>query len=366
MSQARALVGLGRLSEARSMYLDLTREFPKQPHGYRGLAELLETAKDYRAAYEQSKLWHACTPDDADAVRTSIRVLIRAGQTDLAGQIAVHLLEEGARALRQRIAVMENASESQQGKYLSSLQAQLAQRETQLMGAIVLGFKDAGDSTQAAAWAKQLVSAAEKAPPTPGEPALFKAHLLMGEVYGAEALHSEHRKELVGQALGSLYKAYQHSPGNPQAGIPLALLLSQERGENEAACRIIDEMRLGRISHEPISGNRLDLGFLDALAIVYHAANREGDAVKVLMEAQKRYDKEPLLTLHLGRCNAALRKKEEARMCFSQAILQAEERAAKANDPDRKAAYQRLADEARAEQRKLSDGRANPRQILKT
>jgi tetratricopeptide (TPR) repeat protein len=366
MSHARALVGLGKVGEARSMYLDLNQDFPKQPHGHRGLAELLETAKDYRAAYEQAKLWHACAPDDADAMRTSIRVLIHAGQAELAGQIAVHLLEEGTRALRHRIAAVENASEFHQGKNLSPMQTQSMQRETQLMGAIVLGFKDAGDFTQAAAWAKQLVSAAEKATPTSGEPALFKAHLLLGEVYGAEALHSEHRKELVGQALEHLHKAYALSPGNQQAGIPLALLLSQERGENEAACRVVDEMRNGRISREPISGDRLDLGFLDALARVYHAANREEEAVKVLIEAQKRYEREPLLALHLGRCNAALKKKEEARMCFSQAILQAEERAAKANYPDRKAAFQRLAEEARVEQRKLTGGRPNPRQILKT
>jgi predicted Zn-dependent protease len=364
--QAQALAGLGKPTEARSIYADLIREFPKLPHGYRGMAELYESAKDYRAAYDQVMHWHAVAPDDQDAVRASIRLLVLAGQPELARQTAIRLWEERASTHKQQISTEDNSSESHQVKDVALLQSRMTHYEFPLMCAIARGFNDAGDLIDAAEWAQKLLKAADKAQPKTGSPAVFDAHLLLGEVCRAEAQRSERRKELIGHALEHLQKACQLSPGNAQAGVPLALLLCQERNELDAACRIIDEMRLGRTSRTLVGGERLDLGLLNAIAIVYHAANKDEDAAKLLVEARKRYDQEPLITLHLGRSYAALKKTGEARTCFGQAILQAEEHAAKAFDPNRKLAYQRLVEEAREEQRKLDKGRSNPRQILKT
>jgi tetratricopeptide (TPR) repeat protein len=364
--QAKALAGLGKPTEARSICADLIREFPKLPHGYRGMTELLESAKDYRAAYDQAMLWHAVAPDAEDAVRASIRLLVLAGQPDLARQSAKRLFAGGSTAQKLQNSTEDTASESHQVKVVVHLQSKIVQQELPLMGAIARGFNDGGDLVAAAEWAQRLLTAADKAPPKMGAPAVLDAHLLLGETYRSEAQRSERRKELVGQALEHLQKAYQLSPGNPQAGVPLALLLCQERNELDAACRIIDEMRLGRTSRTLVGSERLDLGLLNAIAIVYHAANKHEDAAKVLVEARKRYEREPSITLHLGRAYAALKKTEEARTCFGQAILQAEDHAAKAFDSNRKTAFQHLADEAREEQRKLGEGRPNPKQILKT
>src|SRR5262249_57001158 len=122
----------------------------------------------------------------------------------------------------------------------------------------------------------------------------------------------------------------------------------------EAACAVGQQARTGGWSQKLVRGDRLPLKFLDTLGVVYRKSGHADEAVAVFREAvQQRYKNEPLAYLHLGRSYAQLKETRDADAAFEAALRLAAQRAGQTADPERKKKFDDLAEDARAEQRKL-------------
>jgi tetratricopeptide (TPR) repeat protein len=133
----------------------------------------------------------------------------------------------------------------------------------------------------------------------------------------------------------------------------MARLLCQERGEAAAALAVVQQVRQGRYSRKPVSGDRLPLDFLDTLGLVYREARHYKEAVELFMEASRRYGDEPRIYLQLGRSYAGLKQYRAALDHLNHAVRLATDKADGSRDPRRKAQLLAVAEEAGKERQKL-------------
>ncbi len=322
--KADALTHLGDLAAAESAYRDLADGHPDRPDGYRGLVSLREKAKDYPTALAQIKRWQTRLPTDSAALQAEVRLLCRSGRAAAADDV-------GAQAVQRAAA-----------------------RAPEVTLAVARGFLEASASEPALAWAKKAEAAAAAAP---DRETLLQARCLKGDACRALAARTEDagkRRDYLDQAIDHYRAAFKDSPGYPAAGQPLALLLAVERGEAEAAFAIVQRLRQGRSNEALRSGDRLPLDLLDVLGTVYLATRHDNEAVLLFREASRRYTREPLVFLHLGRAYAALGQVAEATTNLNLAAQLASERAERAFEPEEKTRWLELARAARLAEKQLN------------
>lgn len=318
--RARALVGLGRSPDARAIYQALLAWHPDDASAHRGLVALFEQARDLGAALTWAKRWREQRPSDLEALEAQVRLLTLLDRAEEAEALAksVKLKDSGPELLR-----------------------------------VSAGFLKAGAIDRAEHWA-QL--ARERSPKdAAGREAALEAQLLLGAVYLAQASQAREptqRQTAMTRAIQIYETIYREHPGQPLAGNNLAMLLLQEREQTEAAYAIIKQLRQER-SGCLMTGDRLDLDFLDTVAVVCVAAGRQDEALEVLTEAGSRYGDEPIIFLNLGRARAALKQQREAAECFNRALRLADARAEKAVDPRGKSHWQALVAAAQRELKAL-------------
>src|SRR5262249_40019367 len=128
----------------------------------------------------------------------------------------------------------------------------------------------------------------------------------------------------------------------------------KEKKEPARAVGLIEEVRKGRFSHQPISPERLPLEFLDTIGVVYRANGMNQESLDLFKQAtQKRYAKEPRIIMYLGLAQAGLGLRTDASATLRTVINLADERGKATPDPERKDTLAKLAVEARDEQRKV-------------
>jgi tetratricopeptide (TPR) repeat protein len=238
--------------------------------------------------------------------------------------------------------------------------AQLASAEMRIVQAVAGGLLEGEAFGPAEAWLEQRgLPLIEKMPQDLRQDNRIALWLLQGEGYlldGRRQKDRARRAELLDRSIRVYSDIWKASRGNVVAGNNLAMLLLKEKDNPTGALAVIEEVKTGRYSRKPISGERLPLEVLDTLGQCYRAADRHEDAVKLFKEAELRYSNEPRVLLHLGHALAALRQNKEAHLKLYAAIEKAETRLKTTNDPVRQAALKELITEARAEHRKVSAG----------
>lgn len=362
-----ALDHLGRVEEARLVYQQLVDQFPDLPGGYFGQADSRERTKDYTGALEWVRRWRRRSPDELRGIRAELRLLVLAGKPDEANAVAEEFVAKEQ--------VRHKAEAEAQNAKLPPGDAAMRQRfdhdardalvEADRLAACIIAasFVNAKAFAPAEAWTRRAVELAEKLSPTDGtgQPsavrrrALVEVYLLTGELYilRSKTRQGSDRAADVEQGIAAYDKVWKLSPGNFVAGNNLAYLLLKERNQPEAAYLLVQELRRGQHSRKVLSGDRLDLAFLDTLAEVYLGSKHSAEAVDVLKQALQRHKKEPRVYLLLGRANKDLKRNREAYENLSLAIAYAEERAELAKAPEHKATWKALAEEARGEQKEL-------------
>jgi hypothetical protein len=315
-----ALPQLGRSAEAQTVGKELIARFPARLEGYLGMARLLEHASDFPAALSWLDRWRSQGRADPDSLRAEVRLLVLARRTAEAESVASTGKDSGMALAAAR------------------------------------GFLDAGAFGQAEGEARRALKLAEILPQAQRQAEAIRAELFLGELYLAQCPRAEtpaQRREAVARALAAYQSAYEKAPGHRVAGNHLARLLDTERGEAEAALAILQQVRLGRCSRKPCSGDRLPLELLDTIGLVYCDAKHYKEGVVVFTEAARRYTNEPLVLLYRGRCHAGLHQDLIARDELNRAQSLARERADKDPDPQRRARWLALAEDAQRDGEKL-------------
>jgi TolA-binding protein len=362
-------VALGETDKARKTYEEFVASFPALSNGYLALAGLAERNKDYRTALDWVKKWRDKSPDDLSGFRAHVRILARDGQVKEAEKLAEDFLKEQRQKVQEQLARAEQAQPARDDKEKEQRAKDrgiaLANAEwTVLMNAIG-AFQEAEVFDRAEAWITQrALPHIDKLARDVQKANRDTVQLILGTLYleqGRKATDKTKKSQLLAQAIKTYEAVWAESPGNVVAGNNLAWLVNEQEGDPTTALATIDKVRLGPYSRKPISGDRLPVEVLDTLGVIYRAAGKNEDALKLFQEAVQRYRQEPRILLHLGRSQTALRQVQEAYKSLSAAIEAAESRARETKDPERKAKFLELAREAREEQKKLGNVAAAPR-----
>jgi tetratricopeptide (TPR) repeat protein len=312
---ALALAGQGDAEGARRVYLEMVTRFPDQAAGYLGVAEILERAGYVEQALTWVTRWREHAPEDLQALRMYVRLLAARGRGAEAVYTTERLLAAGA-----------------------SRGTDASCREVDLMRTVAGGFQEAGDLEQAMAWARRGLAALDGCPATERADHALALHLTLGIICQERAEQEKdagRRAEAVKQAIASFQAVYAQNPGHVAAGKRLAWLLYKESNDAEGAYNVLEQARLGRASGKPISGDRLDLAFLDELGMVSYAAAHHLETVILFREAASRYDRDPRVFFHLGRALASLKQSREAQENLTKAIRLAREKAEQTQDKER-------------------------------
>ncbi|GAB4137134.1 MAG: hypothetical protein Tsb009_04520 [Planctomycetaceae bacterium] len=167
-------------------------------------------------------------------------------------------------------------------------------------------FYDFAQYKTALKWAKVALKRA-------GEHEQITAHLLMGDVLLALGQQTG-SKELFTQARGHFSAVIMLDPKNLLAGNNLAWILAHELNEPEEALKIIEQVR----GDAPL--DKLHVGFIDTIALVYRKNKRWGDAQKLLEQALTAYPKYAGLHFQLGLVYQQLEKPLDARRSLQNAL----------------------------------------------
>jgi tetratricopeptide (TPR) repeat protein len=228
--------------------------------------------------------------------------------------------------------------------------------DSRLALAAARGYLDAGAFGPTEAEARRALKLAMTLREEERPGAIADAELGLGELYltqGQQTASEPARKEALGKALTAFQAVYEKEPGHRVAGNHLARLLDKERGDADAAVAVLEQVRLGRHSRKPVSGDRLPLELLDTMGLVYCDAKRYKEGVDLFHQAARRYGDEPQVLFSLGRCQAGAGQETVAIDSFNRAQSLARERADKDRDPRRRAQWLALAEGAQREREKL-------------
>jgi tetratricopeptide (TPR) repeat protein len=143
-----------------------------------------------------------------------------------------------------------------------------------------------GEKAIARKWATSTMELADESQ----RPAI---HLLLGELALLEAQESGDRP-LFEQARDHFAEVVQVQPNHFVAGNNLAWILATEFGQPEEALAVVKLVR----GDAPVQ--RLPVGFIDTLAVVYRGAGELDAAKEMLEESVALYPQSGPLTFHLG------------------------------------------------------------------
>jgi tetratricopeptide (TPR) repeat protein len=323
--RAVALEHLGRTEEAKRVYQELVKRHPKLSTGYLGLATMREHAKDMPGALEYVRQWRGQNPTDRRGLAAEVRLLVKAGKVDEANKSAEQFVAD-------------------------SMKAKDADEHAALL-TVARAFASARAYDQAEEWGRKAVAAADKK----GKDAVIAAQMVVGNACLARAMaeQGDARKADVDKAIAAYQAVWTLVPGHRGAGIRMAYLRAKERKEGDAAYQTAQDARKGRYSQKMLGGDRLSVDELESLSEVYRASKHAPEATMLLREAAKRYPQEPKVYYQLGLAYRDQRMVRDAVLTLNQAQLSAQQKADAAKDPDQKARWQAMADEARTEREKL-------------
>lgn len=358
----------GEIEDAKAICKTYVDKYPKLNTGYLTLARLHENAKEYKEALDWVRKWRKEMPEEINGLVVLVRVLARDKQVEEASKEADDFLKEQLKKVRDQqeewgrnnpIKEKDKDKAKEEAERRAKANAErLLVLELVLTRQVAVAFQEAKAYTEAEKWLTQrALPLIDKLPEAARKDNRLTLQLDRGTLYlglgKQEKEKSPQRAKFMDLAIAEYEAVWQAVPGHLIAGNNLAWLLVKEKGDAERALAIAEEVRKGKYSRKPVSGERLQLELLDTLGVIYRAAEHNQDALNMFKEAMQRYDREPRVVMHLAQSQAALRLNQEAYTTFNVAINLAAERAKTSSDPERKATMERLIADAKSEQKKI-------------
>jgi tetratricopeptide (TPR) repeat protein len=354
----------GETKEAIALYEQFVEKNPALSTGYLALAGVYEQEKKYKEALEWVRKWRTKQPDDLIGFRAEVRVLARDGQVKKAEEIGEAFLKDQMRRLQENLAEAEKKApapkdEKEKEQRAKAKEDALIVGELSVVRAISGGFHEGRAYADAERWLRERgLPLVEKLPEPARKNNRVGLQMVLGTLYVEQARDEKDkakRAALADKAIAIYQQVWKDSPGNVAAGNNLAWLLNEEKDNPGAALNIIEEVRKGRFSQQPITGERMNLEVLDTLGTILRANGKNEEAEQLFQEATQRYGGEPRVLVHLGKSQLAAGKGQEAYKSLQVAITIAETKARSAA-PDRKAKLEEIAADAREVQRKIKTG----------
>jgi tetratricopeptide (TPR) repeat protein len=358
--KAIGLENQGKTEDAKKIYEQLMKEAPNLSTGYLRLAALKEEAKDYAGALELLDKWLKLAPRDTSAFRGQVRVQAKNGKAEDAVKRGETFLKEERERLEKSFAdsdkIQPAKDDKEKEQRAKNREQNLRTQEMVALINLVGGLMDAKAFDKAEPYVVKLLAMADKPPEGMSKDQTQVVQLFLGSYY-LERGQKTKDKAAIDKAI-ELYEAvWKAAPGHPVAGNNLAWLMCMERKDPKAALAIIEKVRLGRLSGKPVSGDRLNAEILDTAGVVYNAAGKHDEELKLFEEAIQRYKNEPRVFVHLGRAYANQKKWGDAVENFNRGIEMADQKAQTVRDEERKAKLKELATKARAERDALGQTR---------
>jgi predicted Zn-dependent protease len=365
----------GALHEARGQYKEAEAEYrkfvdahPLWSGGYLGLARLYERQKQYSEARLWVEKWRQKAPEDLAGQQSLVRILARDGQVAEAVKQADAFLKEAlekARIGRQDWEAKNPITEKDPEK-AKELAERRAKDRASALNAVELivalqfasALQQAKRPAEADDWlSKRALPLVEKLPDEQRKAQTYALKLLRASLLLEQGRllkeKSPERAKLMDQAIQDYDALYKERPGDLVTGNNLAWLLVKEKNEPARALGLVEQVRKGKFSGQPVSPERLELEFLDTLGEVYRANGLSKEMLDLFKDAtEKRYGSEPRALMYLGRAQAALGLRSDADLTFKKVINLSDERAKATPDPDRKELLAKLAGDAREERKK--------------
>jgi hypothetical protein len=362
-------------TEAQEIYTRFVEDHPRSSAGYLGLALLHEHAKEYKEVLACVKKWRDKIPDDLNAEDALVRVLARDGQVPAALQEADTFLKEQLQKVRAAAAeayAKNPIKETDKEKAKAEADRRAKVEADALLVVemeLLLRTVDALQAGKAYAAARKVLEERvapliDRLPEAMRKDRRQQFQLARGALCVEEGRGlkegSPERAKLMDQAIKDYDDVYKARPGHLIAGNNLAWLLVKEKGQPAQALDLIETVRKGKYSQQPISPDRLPLELLDTLGVVYRANGKNQESLEVFKEAAaKHYAKEPRVLMYLGLAQEAMGQRADAAATLRSVINLADERSKTTADPRRKEVLAQLITDAREEQKKI--GLTGPR-----
>lgn len=360
--QAALNYNQGKLDEAKALLADYIKAHPDRSTGYLQMARVAERGADYRAALDAIRQWRQKQPNDVAGLQAEVRLLSREGKAQEAAESADKFLQAHLKRASDAVEEAERKQPARDDKEKAerarNRQQFLIMEELAGVLTVAGALQDAGAYALSETWIRRAEPLLEKLPEETRKGNRLSLRLLIGGLYLAQSKDEkdkEKRAPLVDKAIAEYQAVWDGAKGHVVAGNNLAWLLCQEKNNPTAALPIIEEVRKGRLSQKPVTGDRLLLELLDTLGVIYRAAGKNEEAITLFTEALQRYSREPRVLLHMGQSLMGINKAkdQQAYENFNLAIQYAEAKLKTTGDPDRRAKLDQVIKTARAEQKRI-------------
>ncbi len=367
--RAALLESRGETSQAEEIYTKFIEDHPNQNMGYLAMSRLNERAKKYKEALTWIKKWREKMPDELNGMSALVRVLAEDGQAAEASKEAEKFLNvqvAKANAARAEFEAKNPITEKDKDKAKEEAEKRAKSAESaidslrlSLTLQFVGIFQQAKAFAEAEKWLDQRAGPLlDKLPESAKKNnrnavKMVRASILMSRGRLLKANDPE-RAKLMDQAIKEYDEVYKDLPGDLVSGNNLAWLLVKEKNQSARAVGLIDEVRKGKYSRRPVSPERLSVELLDTIGTVYHAGGLNQESYDLFKQAvDSRYSKDPRVLMYLGMAQEGLQRKSEAHKTFSDVYNLADTQAKATPDPERKERLEKLAAEAKAEQKNM-------------
>jgi hypothetical protein len=363
-ARATALLNQDKLADAREVYEKLKKDHEIEFAGYRGLALMLETAKDYAGALAQVDKWRdrvdgkPLNHDNDTQMR--IRLLARMGKLDQAQKIADDYIKAQVRQLEatQKEQLEKFQGSAEQKKQLQEQSADaVAFRKIGLLLVVADALSAANALDAAEKRIQEALAVAEQRPERGRAAALRGPQLVLGSLYlnRSRSAKGPDKDAYAAKAIAVYNQIRENFPKDTIACNNLVWILNGQKADKSKILPIAELLRKGVHSNKRIGGERLNYNILDTLGVVYRDCGEYKEMLELFKEAvfdrdgksPGRYYDNPRVLLHLGRAYARSNQTSEADQVLGRARNLATAKAEKASSQAAKAEWEKVAAEAR-------------------
>jgi lipopolysaccharide biosynthesis regulator YciM len=321
-------------AEAIKTYQELTKKDSAYRSGaYARLVVLLEKQADKQTARDALQEWRKGLPNDVSAARVEVYMLAADNQLDSARKKAEQFLDEQVKLAQDRVAAAKPAAGADPAVTEKLKQAIVDNARLTVQFEMARAFAQAKAWDEAEAWVRRVL---EKQLDSEA------AGLVLGDIYlGRKAWQ---------QARDQYAKVFEKHQTNFVAGNNVAWLLATRLNDVSGAYKIVEQIRKGRFSGQPIPGDRLNPEFLDTLGVVCRKLGTPealAEMRDVFEAARKRYANDPRMCLYLGCAYAGLQQTDKAEDQFTAAVSLAGPKAKNGLSPEQRQTVVQEVEQAR-------------------
>ena len=273
---------------------------------YARLLALLGKQDDKARASEVVKRWRKEQPDNTAAAQAEVRLLAEGKELAQARKLADTFIDEQIARERKRLDSEKPKADADAEKVEKARQLRLDQTRLNLQLQMILALMRGKAWSEAETWMNQLLAK------HPDNQAML---LLLGDTYVSQSMWEKARPVYE--------KVLAKDKTHAAAGNNLAWILAKHFNNAPEALRIAQELRKGRFSHKPISGDRLRPEFLDTLGVIYTKMNKGSlyrEMRDVFEAARQRYPHDPRMFMYLGHAYAGMGETDRAEQLYASAV----------------------------------------------